>query len=236
MDHGRWCIADCRDTYLNKLELKTIYCISGLGADERAFSKLKIDPEYSLKVIPWLQPLPAETIEHYAARMSTAIEEKDPILIGLSFGGIMCTEIAKQVAVQKIILVSSIKTSKELPAWLKTVALLRLHKIMPLRSTRFSAPIQNRMLGVSTKEDLAVAQHYRKTADINYVKWAVNQVVNWKNSWVHPQIWHIHGDHDKMFPLKNIKPTHTLKDAGHFMIMNRAVEVSDCINSILMSC
>jgi pimeloyl-ACP methyl ester carboxylesterase len=215
--------------------LKTIYCISGLGADERAFSKLKIAAGYNLKVIPWLQPLPAETIEHYAGRMSVAIEEKDPILIGLSFGGIMCTEIAKQVPVQRIILVSSIKTSNELPFWLKAVALLRLHKIIPLRSTRLSAPIQNRMLGVITKQDLETAQHYRKNADINYVKWAVHQVVNWKNNWVHPQIWHIHGDKDNMFPLKYTRPTHTLKGAGHFMIMNRAADVSDCINAILHS-
>lgn len=214
--------------------MKTIYCISGLGADERAFSKLKIIHGYRLQVINWLQPLTNETIEHYAKRMSSAIIEKDPILLGLSFGGIMCTEIAKLIPVEKIIIVSSIKTTKELPTWMKTVAFLKLNKIVPLKSSRLSEPIQNRFLGISDDHDLQIARHYRKNADLTYVKWAVDKVVNWKNEWIHPAIYHIHGDKDKMFPSKNIKPTYLLKNAGHFMILNKADEVATCINQILL--
>ena len=87
--------------------MKTIYCISGLGADERAFSKLKVDG-YALKVINWLIPEPNETIEHYASRMRAGITEENPVLMGLSFGGMMCTEIAKQIPVSKIIIISNI--------------------------------------------------------------------------------------------------------------------------------
>ncbi|MBK7435096.1 MAG: alpha/beta hydrolase [Chitinophagaceae bacterium] len=186
-----------------------------------------------MKVIPWLQPLPKETISEYALRMSQPIVEKDPILIGLSFGGILCTEIAKLIPVEKIIIVSSIKTTEELPGWMKAVALLKLNKILPLRSTKLTAPIQNRMLGVSEPLDIKVAEDYRKNADPVYVNWAVDQVLNWKNAWVHPAIYHIHGDNDKMFPIKNTSPTYIIKDAGHFMIMNRAGEVSELINKIL---
>ena len=89
--------------------MKTIYCISGLGADERAFSKLKIDG-YSLRVIPWLMPEPGETIQHYATRMRAIIDDPEPILMGLSFGGMLCAEIAKQIPVQKLILISSVKS------------------------------------------------------------------------------------------------------------------------------
>jgi len=213
--------------------MKTIYCISGLGADERAFSRLQIDPGYRLQVIPWILPLKNETIHDYAKRMSAAITEKDPILIGLSFGGIMCTEIARIIPVEKIIIVSSIKTSGELPGWMKAAAWLKLHKIVPLRSTKLTAPIQNHMLGVTDEEDKRIAEHYRKHADINYVKWAVDQVMNWKNDRVHPAIYHIHGDNDKLFPIGKTKPDYTVKDAGHFMIMNKAREVSELINRIL---
>lgn len=215
--------------------MKTIYCISGLGADERAFSKLRLEKGYKLKVLPWLQPVEGETISQYAKRMSAVIEEKDPILMGLSFGGIMCTEIAKLMPVQKIIIISSIKKGEDLPGWMKAVAMLKLNKFMPLKSTKLSAPIQNRFLGVTNAEDLQVAQQYRKNADMKYVKWAVDQVLNWKNDWVHPAIYHIHGDNDKMFPIKKLQPDYTLKKAGHFMIMNRSAEVSECINTILQA-
>ncbi len=104
---------------------------------------------------------------------------------------------------------------------------------MPLKSTKASAPIQNRFLGVSTPEDIKVAEYYRKNADPVYTEWAVNEVVNWKNDWLHPNISHIHGDNDKMFPIKTIAPNYIVKGGGHFMIMNRATEVSGFVNSIL---
>lgn len=93
--------------------------------------------------------------------------------------------------------------------------------------------MQNRFLGVTNEEDLKVARGYRQNADMEYVRWAVDQVVNWKNEWVHPSIYHIHGDNDKMFPINKIQADYVIKGAGHFMIMNRAAEVSDCINAIL---
>ena len=212
--------------------MKTIYCISGLGADERAFSKLKVDG-YELKVIQWLMPQTDESIQQYATRMKAGIIEENPILMGLSFGGMVCTEIAKQIPVEKIILISSIKSSKELPFWMKTVATLKLNKIIPLKSTKLTQPIQNIMLGVQTPEEKALVACFRRDVDLPYTNWAVNQAINWKNDWQHPHIYHIHGDNDHMFPIKNIKPTFIIKKAGHFMIMNRAEEVSKCVNSIL---
>ena len=214
--------------------MKTIYCISGLGADERAFSKLKVK-DHTLKVIPWLMPEQNETIQHYAERMRAGITEENPILMGLSFGGMICTEIAKQIPVSKIIIISSIKSSKELPWWMRTVATLKLHKIVPLKSTKITQPIQNKMLGVQSEEEKSLVYSLRRTADLPYTNWAVHQAINWKNDWQHPNIYHIHGDNDYMFPIKNIKADYTIKNAGHFMIMNRSAEVSDCINTILGS-
>jgi pimeloyl-ACP methyl ester carboxylesterase len=212
--------------------MKTIYCISGLGADERAFSKLKVNG-YKLQVIPWLIPQTNEKIEDYAKRMRVSITEANPILMGLSFGGMICTEIAKQVPVSKIIIISSVKSAKELPFWMKAAATLKLHKIVPLKSTKLTQPIQNKMLGVTSAEEKSLVASLRREADLPYTNWAVNQAINWKNDWKHPNIYHIHGDNDNMFPIKNIKADYTIKNGGHFMIMNRAAEVSEFINMIL---
>lgn len=213
--------------------MKTIYCISGLGADERAFSKLNIK-DFELKVIRWLMPLPGEALPDYATRMRQGIDDDNPILMGLSFGGMLCTEIAKQIPVQKIIIVSSIKSSKELPFWMKAVAKLRLNKLMPMQSTKLTQPVQNKMLGVVSADEKKLVASLRKAADVKYTNWAVNQAINWKNDWQHPAIFHIHGDKDNMFPIKYIKADYTIKDGGHFMIMNKAAEVSNCINAILL--
>ena len=119
--------------------------------------------------------------------------------------------------------------------WMKVVARLRINKLVPMQSTKLTQPIQNRMLGVMSKEEKTLVASLRKAADLTYTNWAVNEAINWKNNWQHPQLFHIHGDKDNMFPIKYIKPDYTIKRGGHLMIINRAGEVSDCINKILQT-
>lgn len=212
--------------------MKTIYCISGLGADERAFSRLKIDG-YKLVNLPWLSPIEKETIEQYAKRMSAGITEENPVLMGLSFGGMMSIEIAKLLSVDKIILISSIRSASELPFWMTGAGRLRLNKLFSMQSFKILEPIQNRFLGVKDAEEIAMVRNYRKNAPIVYTNWAINEVLNWRNNWQPPKVFHIHGDNDKMFPIKRVSPTHVVKGGGHFMIMNKAAEISSLINGIV---
>ncbi len=212
--------------------MNTIYCISGLGADERAFAKLHIKG-FQLQVIPWIDPLKNETIESYAGRMNMQIKEENPILMGLSFGGIMCIEIAKQRKVRQIILISSIKTVSELPTWMNLVAKSKLNKIYPMKSYKFTEPIQNYFLGATNKDEKDMARAYRQQAKLEYTNWAVNEVLNWKNKACFPAIFHIHGDKDKIFPIKNVKADVIIEGGGHFMIMNKANEVSKAIEKCL---
>ncbi|MBP6432276.1 MAG: alpha/beta hydrolase [Ferruginibacter sp.] len=212
--------------------MKTIYCISGLGADEKAFSKLHIEG-FQLKVIDWIEPLKNEPLANYATRMLQYIDEKNPILMGLSFGGIMCIEIAKQIPIQKIILISSIKTKYELPLWMKLVAKTRLHKIYSMKSYKITQPIQNLFLGATSADEKAMANNYRKNANTGYVKWAVNHILNWQNQQVAAPIFHIHGSADKMFPVKKVKADAIITNGKHLMVMTKANEVSIAIKQFL---
>ncbi|WP_221394889.1 hypothetical protein [Dyadobacter sp. NIV53] len=91
---------------------KEIYIFSGLGADERVFQRLDFS-ESSAIFIKWIIPLNNETIEHYATRLLDQIHTTQPVLIGLSFGGIMAVEVAKQIDTEKIILIASAKIKKK---------------------------------------------------------------------------------------------------------------------------
>src|SRR5437764_2674 len=113
----------------NTPAIKHIYCISGLGADERVFSKMKFEG-YKVHFIQWLIPEKNETIEHYAKKMIQQIHHENPIMIGLSFGGIMCIEISRQIKTELIILISSVKSSDEIPLWMKLSGKLKLNKII----------------------------------------------------------------------------------------------------------
>lgn len=211
-----------------------IYCISGFGADERVFSKIRLI-DYELHFIPWLTPVRKESLENYASRMSDQIPHDNPILLGLSFGGMMCIEIAKIRLTKAVILVSSIKTYKELPLWMRGAGFLRLSELLPLRSLKFKLlePLENFNLGIITAEEKKLASEYRKNIDPNYTNWAIGIILAWRNTWLPKRIYHIHGTKDRIFPIKNIKADYIIPSGGHMMIMNMAVEVNFILNKIL---
>lgn len=212
--------------------MKHIYCISGFGADERVFSKLDFR-ENEVHFLPWINPQKNETIKAYAKRMSEGIKHNDPIILGLSFGGIMSIEIAKLVSIGKIILISSIKTFHEMPLWMRLTGKLKLDKAVPLKTFKVIEPIENYNLGIENKDELKLVQEYRTTISRQYTNWATHQIVNWKNEWIPPSLVHIHGGRDHIFPIKNIKADYIIPSGGHFMIMNRAAEVNAVIETIL---
>jgi esterase/lipase len=212
---------------------KPIYCISGLGADEKIFTNLHIKG-YELHYIPWIRPHKKEKIDGYAKRMGEYIKEDNAVLLGVSFGGMMGIEIAKQKQLQKLIIVSSIKSKKEMPRWMKAAGKLKLDKILPVRLHRYTEKIDNNRLGVTTKEEKEMVRHYRKNADLVFVEWAISQIVNWKNAWHPESIIHINGDKDKIFPVKKLSPTFIIKEGTHMMIYNRAEEISEYIKKELL--
>jgi len=212
--------------------MRHIYCISGFGADERVFSKLNFK-EVEFHFLPWFNPIKNETIEGYAKRMSESITHAEPVLLGLSFGGIMSIEIAKQISTSKIILISSIKTFREMPLWMRLTGKLKLDKVVPLKTFKLIEPIENYNLGIENKEELKLVQEYRSTISRQYTNWATHQIVNWKNEWIPENLAHIHGGRDHIFPIKNIKADYIIPDGGHFMIMNRVREVNAVIEKIL---
>lgn len=211
-----------------------IFCISGLGADERIFSNLQL-PQHSVRHLPWLTPEKKETLRDYTKRMASGIDVEEPVLIGVSFGGMIAIEISKMLPVKKIILISSIKTKFEKPFYFKAAAALRLNRIIPLRPYKFLEPIENYNLGIHSKEEKKLAAEYRSNLDIAYSNWALEQVLHWNNTEIPGQLIHIHGSKDHIFPLKYIKPDYVIRGGGHLMVMNRANEISQIIQQFLKS-
>jgi pimeloyl-ACP methyl ester carboxylesterase len=217
----------------NKITMK-VYCIPGFGVDEKIFEKLSVDAE--LHFLNWLIPLSDEPLESYAARMASGMAENNPVIVGFSFGGMVAIEIAKQIPVKKVILISSVKTRIELPLQLKLTGKLQLYKLFPLKILQQHEgfyELANKRLGLQTEEEKNFVNEYRRKADLNYIKWSFNQILNWKNKELPSGIVHIHGDKDMIFPIKNIRPTHIIKNGPHMMIWNRASEISLIINETL---
>lgn len=216
-------------------KLIPIYCIPGFGTDDKIFGRLQIENAV-MHFINWLDPLPSETYQHYVSRMAEEIKEADPVIIGVSFGGMVALEIARIRKVKRVILISSIKSRDELPAKWKLVGRLKLNKIVPIKriqSTERFYALANKRVGAFTKDEIEFANNYRRTVKTNYMVWALSQILNWRNSVVPENIVHIHGSKDLLFPLKTSHPTHVIEGGTHMMVWNRAEEVSKIINEVL---
>lgn len=220
--------------------MKTVYCICGLGSDERIFSKLTWGADADVHYIQWLMPEKNETLEAYAGRMAAQITTTGNFtLIGVSFGGIMAIEISRIISVKQLILISSIETHHQLPAWMKLCGKLQLYRLIPtgvmhdIRPLKLFEPIENYFLGACTEDQKMLANEYRKNVDPHYLKWSVRQILQWKNEKVPENIYHIHGTADKIFPIKKLTPTHRIEAGRHFMLYHKPEEVSEVLGRII---
>ena len=226
---------NCNSNQLSNKEKarKNIYCISGLGADKRVFNKLKFKG-YQPIHIDWIAPNKQEKLEDYAKRLAAKIKDKEPILIGLSFGGIVAVEIANQIAVAKVILISSVKTTQENPWYFKIFRWLPIHLLIPVKSLLWAAYwLINWFFGLETKEEKQLLKAILIDTDAKFLKWAINRVIFWKNQTIPDRIYHLHGTSDRIFPINFVKPDVTIEQGGHFMIMNRADKISQIIDRII---
>jgi hypothetical protein len=78
-----------------------------------------------------------------------------------------------------------------------------------------------------------MAKAFRENVSPAYLHWAINQVLNWKNDWQPASLYHIHGNADKLFPIKKIHTNFVVDKAGHLMIMNKSREVNQFLSTIL---
>ena len=131
---------------------KQLYIFSGLGADERVFQRLDFS-DFKTTYIKWIAPYDKETIEHYTTRLLDQITTTNPTLIGLSFGGLIAVEVAKQIDTEKVILIASAKTKNEIPFYYRFAGQLGLHKLLPTRLLKSSNFVTNWFFGTSSTFD-----------------------------------------------------------------------------------
>ena len=210
--------------------MKKVFIFSGLGADKRAFQNINFS-FVDTKFINWIPPLKNEKIEEYAYRISNQIDSENPILIGLSFGGMIATEVAKQLKTEKIILISSAKSSIEIPTFYKILGKFNLDRIVPALLLKQPNALLFWAFGVVDNNDKILLSEIIKDTDSIFLKWAIRKIITWQCKSGLENIVHIHGTKDKILPFKNIENPIVVINGGHFMTINKAVEIEKIIKS-----
>jgi len=67
----------------------------------------------------------------------------------------------------------------------------------------------------------------------DFTRWALDSILNWKNTTVPPNVIHVHGSSDNLLPYKYLKADHVIEGGTHLMAMDKAKEVSMLLKKII---
>ena len=211
-----------------------VYFVPGLAASVEIFRNIKLpDNKYVMHIIEWKIPNKNESLSDYAKRMASAVKQKDAILIGVSFGGVVVQAMSEHLTLRNLVLISSVKTRNEMPRRLRFVQKTGLYKLAPTSLIIRAKDLTRFAIGPRSKKRLQLYNEYLHVRDKLYMDWAIENMVGYNRKKPIPGIIHLHGDQDAVFPKKHIKDAIFCPGGTHIMILNRANWIVDQLDKIV---
>lgn len=208
----------------------------GLAASPSIFDGIELDENrFKIHRLEWFIPEQNESLENYAKRMAVEVGHENIVLIGVSFGGILVQEMKRFLKVSKLIIISSVKSKHELPRRMKLARTTMAYKIIPTQLTQHIDELAKYTFGKTISKRIELYRKYLSVNDKQYLDWAIKNAICWDREEVDPDVIHIHGDKDAVFPIKHLKPTHVVKGGTHIMVINRFRWFNENLPSIILS-
>ncbi len=213
---------------------KHVYFVPGLAASTEIFKNIILPAEeYEIHTIEWLIPKKNEGLDDYAKRMCKEIHHDKVVLIGVSFGGVMVQEMSKYLDLEKLIIISSVKTKHELPARLKFARNTKIYKILPTSIIANSKDFTRYSVGPKSRKRLQLYNEFLSVKNSIYLDWSIKQMLCWKRDTPVKNVYHIHGTKDAIMPIKNISECIPIENGTHVMVLINAKSVSRQIRNII---
>lgn len=210
-----------------------VYFISGLAADKRVFKYIQLPAGFEAVYLDWITPEHEDTLPSYAMRLASGINVNEPFaLVGLSFGGMLAIEIAKQYHPAATILISSVPVAKQLPGYFRMAGKMGLHKLVPVSLLKSSAATK-RFFTREKSDDKKLLWQIIHESDAGLIRWSMNAILNWQNETIPQPVWHIHGTKDEILPVKFTHPTHVVQKEGHLLVMTSPHIVNEFLEKAL---
>lgn len=189
----------------------------GMAANPSIFERIELPSDFfELFFLEWFIPLEGETLLEYANRMAKNIKHENPVLVGVSFGGILVQEISNIIKAKKVIIISSIKSNLEFSFIIKFIRNTKIYKLFPIQLLQ----IDNLTRFIPAKKRKEYAK-FLSVIDPNYLNWAIEQVISWDRVVPDESVIHIHGEFDEVFPIRYIKKCIPVNKGTHIMIFTK---------------
>ena len=212
-----------------------VYLMPGMAANSTIFKNISLSEDrFELHLLDWFVPDKGMTLSGYARKMCEAIIHEDAVILGVSFGGILVQEMAKIRSFKKVIIISSVKSKTELPKRLIFARYTRIHKLLPTGIVNNIELLSKYAFGETVTKRLELYEQYLSIRDKYYLDWSIDQIVNWSQTTYHPDIVHIHGEKDAVFPIQHIKKCIMVENGTHTMIIHRYKWFNERLPTIIL--
>jgi len=198
-----------------------VYFMPGMAANPSIFKDIKLPSTFKIHLLEWFVPEKGMSISAYAEKMSEKIKHTNVVLVGVSFGGILVQEIAKHIAVKKVIVISSVTSNKQLPKRMLFAKYTNVHKLLPTGLINNVELLAKYAFGETVTKRLDLYEQYLSVRDKYYIDWSIDQIVNWQQEECTENYVQIHGDKDAVFPIQHITNCIKVKNGTHTMIIHR---------------
>lgn len=208
----------------------------GLAASSAIFERIALPEEvFEMHLLEWEIPLFKESLTAYAKRIADKITHAMPVLVGVSFGGILVQEIATHIKVRKVVIISSVKSNAEFPLRLKIAKTTKAYKLIPMSLILNLENLAKFSFGEKINQRIKLYEKFLSVRDIGYLEWAVEKVILWDRTVIDKSVIHIHGDVDDVFPIKYIKECTIVKGGTHIMILSKYKWLNAHLASIILN-
>ncbi|HEA22325.1 hypothetical protein LCGC14_2881110 [marine sediment metagenome] len=212
-----------------------IYFMPGMAANPSIFKNIKLPTDvFEQHLLDWFLPTENMSLAEYAQKMNERIHHKNIVLIGVSFGGMLVQEMAKFIEVKKIIIISSVKTTTELPGRMRFAKHTKIYKLLPTGLVNNIEVLAKYGFGETFTKRLALYEEYLSIRDQKYIDWSIDKIVNWSQVDIPKNLVHIHGEKDAVFPIIRITDCISVKNGTHTMIIHRAKWFNEHLPTIIL--
>ncbi|WP_269237310.1 alpha/beta hydrolase [Flavobacterium flavigenum] len=212
-----------------------VYFMPGLAASPTIFERIKLDETvFETFLLEWEIPNLKEPLSDYALRITKNIKHKNPVLIGVSFGGILVQEMARHIEARKVIIISSVRCNAEFPRRMKIGKTTKAYRLIPMKLILNIENLAKYSFGEKINKRIKLYEKFLAVRDLNYLQWAVESVICWDRNQIDEKVIHIHGDQDDVFPIKYINKCIVVKGGTHIMILNKYKWLNENLPSIIL--
>ena len=220
---------------MTTLESTPLVLFSGLAADGDVFVPQKL--AFPQLVVPkWPIPEYDDTLDSYCDRLADDLRPHGNAIIGgASFGGIVALHVAERLNPLAVLLIGSVRSPAELSRVARIARPLKpFTRLFPVRFLQLCcAPAASKFARRLVPHLSGLARQFRGS-DPTVFKWSLARLLDWSSiPTVECPVFHIHGDHDLVLPIRYTEPTTVVRSGGHVISLTHPADVNDFIRSVM---